>query len=531
MGENDPTRSLFYGEIVMLGPPLLKLLWLLVYGPKGEADEIKEVASRKRDLEDRKDSINLALICLKELVLINLQTRNESHLIDELLSISASEHGPSSVEFGDYERLPKFHIDNQHTKSKLLFVVKVVKPFFIELLSVSFFREVEVLCQMVLVVGDKLPDDYKDYLGDWVISICKDAEIKDAKVVKYLITLALHLKLPQEDLFVAEAMVVKMLNLTRSDQTSVLDSCEVSEGYSILRQSTIAMAASSILQYTESVISDMQWATAKLKTCCIIARSRFSLNHDDNKASVSQLEETIYLRAEAVVKVLSAFMGMNLKDPQAEQLLKLSARFFKQLALMTKLWIAPKSCKQLLPTLTFQKLVDITCKQLTVPLYNFVSQMQQNQLENDRKKGIINKIKRENRCIPDLIFHIEDYEKYLIQLTKVTKVNLLRHAKRSTCRDFRILDPEKISGEDPATHEADDKRANACHNESDGNGVNLCHKECEDDQGIDSARDPSAESDGLFAADEVVSDCEDENMAPKAKRARRNVVVEDSDGE
>jgi hypothetical protein len=48
------------------------------------------------------------------------------------------------------------------------------------------------------------------------------------------------------------------------------------------------------------------------------------------------------------------------------------------------------------------------------------------------------KIRRETKCIPDLIFQIEDYEKYLIQLSKLTKVNLLRHAKRSVARDFQM---------------------------------------------------------------------------------------------
>lgn len=63
-------------------------------------------------------------------------------------------------------------------------------------------------------------------------------------------------------------------------------------------------------------------------------------------------------------------------DPQAETLLRLAARFYKHLAQMSKLRIAPKGCKQVLPSLKFQKLVEITCRQVTVPLYNFVAEMQ-----------------------------------------------------------------------------------------------------------------------------------------------------------
>lgn len=64
-------------------------------------------------------------------------------------------------------------------------------------------------------------------------------------------------------------------------------------------------------------------------------------------------------------------------DNQAEHFLRLTARFYKNLALISKLKIATKGQKQLLPSLQFQKLVELTCKELTVPLYNFVAEMQQ----------------------------------------------------------------------------------------------------------------------------------------------------------
>lgn len=70
------------------------------------------------------------------------------------------------------------------------------------------------------------------------------------------------------------------------------------------------------------------------------------------------------------------FTKQKLADPQAEHLLRLITRFYKHLARMSKLRIAPKGCRQLLPGLKFQKLVELTCRQLTVPLYSFVALMQ-----------------------------------------------------------------------------------------------------------------------------------------------------------
>ncbi|GMH08297.1 hypothetical protein Nepgr_010137 [Nepenthes gracilis] len=520
-GKSDPTRTLIYGEIMILGPPLLKLVWLLRSGPSFEADQKKKESKGRKDSEDRKDCIHLALICLRELLKRSLQSPKETCLIDDLLSISAFEHAPKNIDSGDDECRPAFDNEDQDSQRKMLFLQKVIKPLLSELLSVSFFCEVQILCDIVLVVGDKLPKECRSFLAEWVVSMCKNSSIKDPKVAKCLAMLASCLKPPPDDLLLAEAMALEMLNLTRSEQLKPL---KISEEYPIINQWTAAAVASPILQLVESVIGDMQWATVKLKTSSAIAKGRSSLVQNGEMALLSALEEAVYSRAEAVVKVLSPFMGMSLKAPQAEQILRLAERFYKQLALMSKLQIAPKGCKQLLPSLTFQKLVEITCKHLTVPLYNFVSQMQQNQLETNRRKGIINKIKRENRCIPDLIFHIENYEKYLIQLTKATKVNLLRHAKRSTSRDFRILEPEKADSEHASSHErggADD--SNSCRNES-------CERS-EDDGGNQSDKVASADSDGRIAEENSESDGGDGSLFPYAKRAKMNTVVEDSDEE
>lgn len=145
----------------------------------------------------------------------------------------------------------------------------------------------------------------------------------------------------------------------------------------------------------------------------------------------------------------------------------------------------------------------------------------QDQQENAKSRGLLSKIKRENRCIPDLIFQIEDYEKYLIQLSKATKVNLLRHAKRSTSRDFKILDhPRTNTGEEePPNH----NHSTAVQNET--------GQECEDNEGNGSERAPSPEPHSPLAAEDSESDGEDRDALPNPKRSKMSKVVRDSDDE
>ncbi|KAK9288581.1 hypothetical protein L1049_017040 [Liquidambar formosana] len=451
--------------------------------PKLKADQNKKEGKGKKDIEDMKEHFHLALICLKELITISLQSPEQAGLIEDLVSVSTLEYLSMNVVDAGWDdecEVASNKIDDENIRNKELFIGKIIRPLFSELLALSFFREVEILCDIVLMIGNKLHCKWRNFHGAWAIRVCKSSGVMNPKVAKSVATLAICLSSPPNDLILAQDLVMELLKVMGSLGSEQSSPLEISETYPIINRSTSTAIASSILQVIESVIVDMDWATMKLRTFSLVTQRSTSIDQNGAHAPGLALEEVIYSRAEAVVKVLSSFVEMDLKDPQAEQLLRLAARFYKHLARMSKLRIAPKGCKQLLPSLQFQKLVEQTCKQLTVPLYNFVALMQKDQPGNSKTKGIINKIRRENRCIPDLIFQIEDYEKYLIQLSKISKVNLLRHAKRSTSRDFKILDPKKIITEDVPNDEPDHNDPTAAQNEK-------C-EESEDNEGNGSER-------------------------------------------
>lgn len=131
----------------------------------------------------------------------------------------------------------------------------------------------------------------------------------------------------------------------------------------------------------------------------------------------------------------------------------------------------------------------------------------------------MNKIKRENKCIPDLIFQIEDYEKFLIQLSKATKVNLLRYAKRSTARDFKISDSKDQSAA-PAVQDKDSNAGAAENNEA--------QRDSEDNEEAEKVLSPESGC-GVMAAEDSESDEGDD--LPNGKRMRIDRVVRDSDEE
>ncbi|XP_039020727.1 Fanconi anemia group I protein [Hibiscus syriacus] len=509
-GNDDPVKKLIYGEINMLGPPLLRLTLLLKLGSNVTTSQKKKESKGKKDSEGRKEYLHLALLSLKEMITISLSGSRLTQLLENLLLVPELKN----VDLHD-ECDQASEIDDQDIRSKELFIRRYLKPLLMDLVKLSALRTVEILCDVMLMICHKLPCKWTNSHGDWAIHTCKSYKTTNSSIAKTMVRLAINLSSPPTDLLVAQDMLKELLKFIGSNNS---DSSQVSE-YLVINQSTASAIASCLFQITDTVILDMDWSTKKLKSASQFSHRTIHQSQNRECYPGFVFEENVYSRVKAVVELLSSFVLMSLKDSQAEHFLRLTARFYKNLAQISKLRIAPKGHKQLLPSLQFQKLVELTCKELTVPLYNFVAEMQQAQQGSTNSKGMVNKIKRENKCIPELIFQIEDYEKHLIRLSKATKMNLLKHAKRSTSRDFKILDPTtNVVGQDVPTnggHGNDNENETCSDSEDDNNnGENGSYKVLSHEQ-VESETD-AADDDG--AAD-----------VPTIKRAKRSSIVHDSD--
>lgn len=165
------------------------------------------------------------------------------------------------------------------------------------------------------MIGNKLPSERRNFLGTWAIRTCKSSDISNSKIAKSVVSLALELTSPPNDLVVAQEMapelfkVIGILEIPPTQQP-----LKKSEIYCVINDSTKAAVASSILQLIESIIVDMDWVIVKLKNCSTATQK--PLLHDENREQEDPclaLEEVLDSRAEAVVKVLSSFWVMNLE--------------------------------------------------------------------------------------------------------------------------------------------------------------------------------------------------------------------------
>lgn len=139
VGNEDPLKNLIYGEVNILGLPLLRLMLLLRSGSNVATSQKKKESKAKKDAEERKEHLHLALVCLKEMITISLCSSRLTGLLENLLSVPLLEYAGLLDECDLTSE-----IDDQDLRNKELFILKVLKPLFSELMKLSAFRTTEV---------------------------------------------------------------------------------------------------------------------------------------------------------------------------------------------------------------------------------------------------------------------------------------------------------------------------------------------------------------------------------------------------
>uniref|UniRef100_G1Q3M0 FANCI solenoid 4 domain-containing protein n=1 Tax=Myotis lucifugus TaxID=59463 RepID=G1Q3M0_MYOLU len=191
-------------------------------------------------------------------------------------------------------------------------------------------------------------------------------------------------------------------------------------------------------------------------------------NHPVEKAVIMQLGTLLTFFHELVQTALPS-------GSCVDTLLRDLCKMYTILTALVKYYIQVCRSARGIPKI-MEKLVKLSGSHLTPVCYSFISYVQQGKgvsdLGDSDPMGLRAatelcvaaaqaRVLRETKPIPNLIFAIEQYEKFLIFLSKRSKVNLMQHIKLSTSRDFKIkgniLDMLLREGEEEEEEEEDDE--------------------------------------------------------------------------
>lgn len=129
MKKENPLKSLVYGDMKVLGPPLLKVVYMLKPGPPLATGQTNKENKGRKCAEGRKECLHLALLSLKELLNIYSSGSDLTGLLEDMLAVPASEDATLG-ECGEDSK-----IEDPLVKSIELFMEKIMKPMITDLIA------------------------------------------------------------------------------------------------------------------------------------------------------------------------------------------------------------------------------------------------------------------------------------------------------------------------------------------------------------------------------------------------------------
>nr|KAF6409791.1 FA complementation group I [Rousettus aegyptiacus] len=283
----------------------------------------------------------------------------------------------------------------------------------------------------------------------WTSKICKENSREDASFCKGLMNLLFSLHV----LYKSPVTLLRDLSQDIHGHLGDIDQdieMEKTNHFALVNLRTAAPTVCLlVLSQAETVLEEVDWLIIKLKgqlsqeTVSEESSSQATLpNRPIEKAIIMQLGTLLTFFHELVQTALPS-------GSCVDTLLKDLCKMYTILTALVRYYLQVYRNSRGIPKI-MEKLVKLSGSHLTPLCYSFISYVQNKKTKSLKHTGgkkkekaaavamAMARVLRETKPIPNLIFAIEQYEKFLIQLSKRSKVNLMQHMKLSTSRDFKI---------------------------------------------------------------------------------------------
>ncbi|KAL0968448.1 hypothetical protein UPYG_G00266970 [Umbra pygmaea] len=311
-------------------------------------------------------------------------------------------------------------------------------------------KEAQLLVSILSVLSRQLKPSSQQFVQmiTWTVKICKETSFEDIAFTKGLLSLLFSLHV------LYKSPVGLLLELCQDIHSQLGDidqdvEVEKQSHFGIVNVKTAASTTVLVLAQVGRVLDEVDWLIAKKKGQLVPDK----LSSGDVTQAVHQddpVEKALTLQLGTLLTALNELVQTALPPGlSTNTLLGELSRTYTILTTLVKYYIQLCSGQQgVLPT-RLEKLVKLSGSHLTPQCYSFITYVQSGELaggaddKKKRKEGeaiatASAKLLRETKAIPNLIYSIEQYEKYLITLSKKAKVKLMQYMKLSTSRDFRI---------------------------------------------------------------------------------------------
>lgn len=300
----------------------------------------------------------------------------------------------------------------------------------------AFAREAILLVQLIFSITSQMQINSKGLIEiqDLINQTCKDHSIDNNTLCESLV----HLLLSTTDGIKVSSNLVRSFarelhfRLGDVEQDVALEECN---DYKIVSEFSSPSILSTVCNYIDEILALLKLTLFKLKQYLTAGE----------KYDREEIDKMISLKFAVIVHALHEIFQSAVPHGSSQDLiLSVTTKFYSCICMYVKYYIAHyRIDKDTVMSDKFEKLIQLCANMLKDNVYKMINYIHsttpQHPLGKAKKNVLAKRAIKEFKLIPKLVFALEDYEKFLFQLTKGSKVNLLSGTKITTSRDFRIL--------------------------------------------------------------------------------------------
>uniref|UniRef100_A0A673BWW0 FA complementation group I n=1 Tax=Sphaeramia orbicularis TaxID=375764 RepID=A0A673BWW0_9TELE len=292
-------------------------------------------------------------------------------------------------------------------------------------------KEAQLLVSILSVLSRQLNPSSQQFVQmiKWAVQICQDTSFEDSAFTKGMLSLlfSLHVLFRSPVSLLLELCQDIHSQLGDIDQVHrVVNSC-TKDRFGIVQTRLL------VLSQVDRVLDEVDWLIARKKNQ---GTSDKSGEATQTTGQQDPVEKAVTLQLGTLLTALNELVQTALLPGTCTiTLLRQLSRTYTILTTLVKYVSMLIWCF----SLYIYMQVKLSGSHLTPQCYSFITYAQVHfSFLLQSTPELCSKLLREMKVIPNLIFSIEQYEKYLITLSKKSKVNLMQYMKLSTSRDFRI---------------------------------------------------------------------------------------------
>ncbi|XP_057185886.1 Fanconi anemia group I protein isoform X2 [Triplophysa rosa] len=313
-------------------------------------------------------------------------------------------------------------------------------------------KEAQLLVSILSVLSRQLNPTSQQFVQmiTCTVKLCKETNFEDISFSKGLMSLLFSLHVLYKS---PVSLLWEMCQDIHSQLGDIDQDVEVEKQshFAIISMKTAPSTTLLVLSQVGKVLDEVDWLIAKKKGQISSDRS-ISGNTQQPLVQQDPIEKAVTIQLGTLLTALHELVQTALlPGPCTDTLMRELSRTYSILTTLTKYYIQLCATQPGQLPARLEKLVKLSGSHLTPQCYCFITYVQSGELtaggsdktkkkkkEDEAVAAASAKVLRETKAIPNLIFNIEQYEKFLILLSKKSKVNLMQYMKLSTSRDFRI---------------------------------------------------------------------------------------------